>query len=219
DGISIMDRLVAHFDEPFADSSAIPMWYVPEVARRHVTVVLSGDGGDELFGGYDRYLPHPRVAAFDRYSPAALRIVASAAAAALPHGSPGKNFLRHVGRDERGRYIDAIRFFSADEKPALLSYDVQRQLTWPDPEARLARHFNRYGRLPWPAQMMRFDAETYLPEDVLTKVDRMSMAHSIESRVPLLDNEVLTFAASLPASIKIKDGRRKHVLKEVAACL
>jgi asparagine synthase (glutamine-hydrolysing) len=219
DGVRILDDLVAHFDEPFADSSAIPTWYVSEMARRHVTVVLSGDGGDELFGGYDRYLPHPRVAAFDRYSPAALRPVATVAAAALPHGSPGKNFLRHVGRDERGRYIDAIRFFSADEKPALLSYDVQRQLTSPDPEARLARHFNRYRRLPWPTQMMRFDAETYLPEDVLTKVDRMSMAHSIESRVPLLDNEVIAFAASLPASIKIRDGRRKHVLKEVAARL
>src|SRR5205814_1970972 len=119
DAISILDRLVAHFDEPFADSSAIPMWYVSEVARRHVTVVLSGDGGDELFGGYDRYLPHPRVVAFDRYSPPALRRVAALAAARLPHGARGKNFLRHVACDARGRYLDSIRFFSADEKAAL----------------------------------------------------------------------------------------------------
>ena len=219
DGVSILDQLVSHFDEPFADSSAIPTWYVSEMARRHVTVVLSGDGGDELFGGYERYLPHPRVVAFDRYSPRALRRVAAVAAAGLPHGVRGKNFLRHVGRDEQGRYLDAIRFFGADEKPALLTPEVQRAIDGPDPEVRLARHFERFARLPWSSQMMRFDAETYLPEDVLTKVDRMSMAHSIESRVPLLDNEVVAFASALPASLKIKNGRRKHVLKEVAASL
>ena len=171
DGVSILDRLVSHFDEPFADASAIPTWYVSEMARRHVTVVLSGDGGDELFGGYDRYLPHPRVVAFDRYSPRALRRVAAIAAAGLPHGVRGKNFLRHVGRSERGRYLDAIRFFGADEKPALLTADIQQAIDGPDPEASLARHFERFARLPWPSQMMRFDAETYLPEDVLTKVD------------------------------------------------
>jgi asparagine synthase (glutamine-hydrolysing) len=219
DAIGILDRLVSHFDEPFADSSAIPTWYVSEMARRHVTVVLSGDGGDELFGGYDRYVPHPRVVAFDRYSPRALRRVAAIAAARLPHGVRGKNFLRHVGRDDRGRYLDAIRFFGTDEKPALLTLDARRRVSEPDAEHRLARHFERYAQLPWPSQMMRFDTETYLPEDVLAKVDRMSMAHSIESRVPLLDNEVIAFASTLPASLKIKNGRRKHVLKEVAGAL
>ncbi len=219
DAVGILDRLVSHFDEPFADSSAIPTWYVSEMARRHVTVVLSGDGGDELFGGYDRYLPHPRVVAFDRYSPRGARRVAAIAAARLPHGVRGKNFLRHVGRDDRGRYLDAIRFFGADEKPALLTVEARRRMHEPDAEHRLARHFERYSQLPWPSQMMRFDTETYLPEDVLTKVDRMSMAHSIESRVPLLDNEVVAFAATLPAEMKIRDNRRKHVLKEVAATL
>jgi asparagine synthase (glutamine-hydrolysing) len=219
DAVGILDRLVGHFDEPFADSSAIPTWYVSEMARRHVTVVLSGDGGDELFGGYDRYVPHPRVVAFDRYSPRALRRAAAIAAVRLPHGARGKNFLRHVGRDEQGRYLDSIRFFGADEKPDLLTSDVRARLDGPDPETRLARHFERFSHLPWPSQMMRFDAETYLPEDVLTKVDRMSMAHSIESRVPLLDNEVIAFASALPASLKIKHGRRKHALKEVAATL
>jgi asparagine synthase (glutamine-hydrolysing) len=222
DAIGILDRLVWHFDEPFADSSAIPTWYVSEMARQHVTVVLSGDGGDELFGGYDRYLPHPRVVAFDRYSPRALRRVAAIAASRLPHGTRGKNFLRHVSRDDQGRYLDAIRFFSADEKGSLLTADVVAGLGRPprlDPENRLAHHFERFAALPWPSQMMRFDAETYLPEDVLTKVDRMSMAHSIESRVPLLDNKVISFASALPSALKIKDGRRKHVLKEVAATL
>jgi len=181
--------------------------------------VLSGDGGDELFGGYDRYVPHPRVVAFDRYSPRALRRVAAIAASQLPHGARGRNFLRHVARDDQGRYLDSIRFFGSDEKPELLTLDVLRRLQEPDPETRLARHFERFSALPWPSQMMRFDAETYLPEDVLTKVDRMSMAHSIESRVPLLDNEVIDFASTLPAALKINEGRRKHVLKQVAATL
>jgi len=219
DALGILDDLIGHFDEPFADSSAIPTWYVSEMAGRHVTVVLSGDGGDELFGGYDRYLPHPRVVAFDRYAPTGLRRVAALAGAQLPHGTRGKNFLRHVGQSERGRYIDAIRYFAADEKPALLSRDIRASLAAADPEARLARHFDRYAALPWPSQMMRFDLETYLPEDVLTKVDRMSMAHSIESRVPLLDNAVIDFANALPSSLKIKNGRRKHILKEVASQL
>jgi asparagine synthase (glutamine-hydrolysing) len=219
DGVAILDRLVMHFDEPFGDASAIPTWYVSEMARQHVTVVLSGDGGDELFGGYDRYLPHPRVAAFDRCSPRALRRVAALAASRLPHGARGKNFLRHVSRDDRGRYVDSIRFFSADEKPALLSPEVRRALAGPDPEQALAGRFGRFASLSWPSQMMRFDVETYLPDDVLTKVDRMSMAHSIESRVPLLDNEVVQFASAIPATLKIKNGRRKHILKEVAASL
>jgi len=219
DAVGILERVVSHFDEPFADSSAIPTWYVSEMARRHVTVVLSGDGGDELFGGYDRYVPHPRVAAFDRYSTPALRRAAAAAAGRLPHGARGKNFLRHVGRDERGRYVDAIRFFAADEKRDLLTADVLASLRGPDPEQAAIERIDRYASLSWPAQMMRFDAETYLPEDVLTKVDRMSMAHSIESRVPLLDNEVIDFACSIPASLKVKNGRRKHILKEVAAAI
>ncbi len=219
DAVEILDSLIAHFDEPFADSSAIPTWYVSQKASEHVTVVLSGDGGDELFGGYDRYLPHPRVVAFDRFGRGTGRRVAAIAATHLPHGAIGKNFFRHVARDARGRYLDAIRFYSHDEKCALLAPDVVAQLSVVDPEARLARSFDPYGGLPWASQMMRFDAETYLPEDVLTKVDRMSMAHSIESRVPLLDNEVVRFASALPAALKIKDGRRKHILKEVAARL
>jgi asparagine synthase (glutamine-hydrolysing) len=215
DALSILDQLVEHFDEPFADSSAIPTWYVSEMARRHVTVVLSGDGGDELFGGYDRYLPHPRVAAFDRLPLPGKRFLASAAWPLIPHGVSGKNFLRHVARDDNGRYVNSVSFFHPDEKAALLSADVA-QAIGAEAEGRLAWHFERFAALPPHSRMMRFDFETYLPEDVLTKVDRMSMAHSIESRVPLLDNRVIDFAAALPASLKIREGRRKHVLKLAA---
>jgi asparagine synthase (glutamine-hydrolysing) len=212
DGLSILDELIAHFDEPFADSSAIPTWYVSEIARKHVTVVLSGDGGDELFGGYDRYIPHPRVRKFDALGLPGLRAAAGVAWPLLPHGTRGKNFLRHVAKDSIGRYLDSMTLFPSDERAALYS-DGATAAVRSATEQRLARHFHRFGALPHDSRMMRFDFETYLPEDVLVKVDRMSMAHSIESRVPLLDNEVIDFAASLPARFKIRDGRRKHVLK------
>jgi asparagine synthase (glutamine-hydrolysing) len=216
DGLSILDRLIQHFDEPFADSSAIPTWYVSEIARRHVTVVLSGDGGDELFGGYDRYLPHPRVARFDSLPVPGKRRVAGIVWPMMPHGARGKNFLRHVSRSDDGRYLDSIAFFQADEKQSLYTGDVWRALEGGSAEAVLSRHFDRFATLPVHSRMMRFDFETYLPEDVLTKVDRMSMAHSIESRVPLLDNDVIEFASTIPASLKIVNGRRKHILKEDA---
>jgi len=213
DGLSILDQLVSHFDEPFADSSAIPTWYVSEIARRHVTVVLSGDGGDELFGGYDRYLPHPRVARFDRLPIPGLRALAALVWPHLPHGTRGKNFLRHVSRSDDGRFLDSLVFFQQDERAALYAADTRAALA-ANAERTLACHFDRFAHLPLHDRMMRVDFETYLPEDVLTKVDRMSMAHSIESRVPLLDNEVIDFAATLPACFKVKNGRRKHVLKE-----
>ncbi len=216
DALGILERLIWHFDEPFADSSAIPTWYVSEMARQHVTVALSGDGGDELFGGYDRYVPHPRVAAFDRAAPGVGRAVAAAAWRALPHGVRGKNFLRHVARDPQGRYLDSITFYHADERAALLSPDIRASLDSRDTEAAFRAPFDRLSNLPLAAQMMAFDFETYLPGDCLTKVDRMSMAHSIESRVPLLDHVVAEFAASLPVSMKIRAGRRKHLLKQLA---
>jgi asparagine synthase (glutamine-hydrolysing) len=213
DGLSILDRLIAHFDEPFADSSAIPTWYVSEIARGHVTVVLSGDGGDELFGGYDRYLPHPRVAEFDRLPLPGRRGMAGLVWPYLPHGARGKNFLRHVAKNDEQRYVDALVFFQQDERESLYSGDLRHALAT-RAEGAVECRFDRFRGLSLQARMMRVDFETYLPEDVLTKVDRMSMAHSIESRVPILDNEVIEFAATLPSSFKIHDGRRKHILKE-----
>jgi asparagine synthase (glutamine-hydrolysing) len=217
DALAILDRLIQHFDEPFADSSAIPTWYVCEMARRHVTVVLSGDGGDELFGGYDRYLAHPRVAAFDRLPLPGKLQLAAAAWPWLPHGARGKNFLRHVARDDRGRFLDATAFFQSDEKRALFTPDFLHTVDPLAAERQLARQFDGLDGLPFGSQMMKFDFRTYLPEDVLVKVDRMSMAHSIESRVPLLDNHVIDFAATLPLRTKIHDGVRKVLLKQVAS--
>jgi asparagine synthase (glutamine-hydrolysing) len=217
DALSILDQLIAHFDEPFGDVSAIPTWYVSELASRHVTVALSGDGGDELFGGYDRYLPHPRIEAFDRWLGTLGRTLASVAWPAVPRGRRGRRFLRHVAKNPRGRYADAVAFFTADEKAALLTPELRSALPREDAEAALQERFGRFAALDWRSQMMRVDFETYLPEDVLTKVDRMSMAHSLESRVPLLDVDVVSLASALPADMKILGRERKRVFRQVAA--
>jgi asparagine synthase (glutamine-hydrolysing) len=219
DALAILDRLTWHFDEPFGDASAIPTWYVSQMAREHVTVVLSGDGGDELFGGYDRYLPHPRVERFDRRMAGVGRAIAAATWRSLPHGMRGKNFLRHVARDAQGRFLDSITMYHADEREALLSGDVRSALNGWNTEAYFGAPFERLASLPLAAQMMAFDFETYLPEDCLTKIDRMSMAHSIESRVPLLDHHVIEFAASLPPGLKIRGGGLKYLLKQLAFTL
>ena len=142
-----------------------------------------------------------------------LRTAAALAWPLLPHGTRGKNFLRHVAKDAGGRYLDSITLFQPDERSVLYA-DGARAALAARAEATLWRHFERFAALPHDSRMMRFDFETYLPEDVLTKVDRMSMAHSIETRVPLLDNRVIDYAAALPSRLKIRDGRRKHVLKE-----
>jgi asparagine synthase (glutamine-hydrolysing) len=186
------------------------------MAGQHVTVALSGDGGDELFGGYDRYLPHPRVARFDRRMAGVGRAIAAATWRSLPHGMRGKNFLRHVARDAHGRFLDSVTMYHADERAALLSGDLRTALGGWNTEAYFGAPFERLAALPLTAQMMAFDFETYLPEDCLTKIDRMSMAHSIESRVPLLDHHVIEFAASLPPGLKIRGGRLKYLLKQLA---
>jgi asparagine synthase (glutamine-hydrolysing) len=219
DALSVVQRLVEHFDEPFGDSSAVPTWYVSQMARRHVTVVLSGDGGDELFGGYDRYLPHPRVQRFDAAAGALGRHAAAAIWPLLPHGMTGKNFLRHVAGDPASRYVESVSFFQPDELRSLLSRDLRLAVGARPAAAGAAARFAHSKDLAWPSRMMRYDFETYLPEDILTKVDRMSMAHSIESRVPLLDHEVVSFAFSLPAHMKLHGVERKRVLKRAAASI
>lgn len=219
DAASILDDLAWHFDEPFGDASAIPTWYVSRIARKHVTVVLSGDGGDELFGGYDRYLPHPMVQRFDRFNLPFARRMAGLAWPLLPRGARGRNLLRHVAEDLPGRYVDSLSFFHPDERRALLSGDLTAMLPSRRPERGHLGRMQRLDGLAWPLRMMRLDFETYLPEDVLVKVDRMSMAHSLETRVPLLDNEVLSLVASLPSHFMIAGGERKRVFKRAVSNL
>ncbi|HVO30015.1 MAG TPA: asparagine synthase (glutamine-hydrolyzing), partial [bacterium] len=200
----LLPEMAWHLDEPFGDSSAIPTWLVSRLAASHLKVVLSGDGGDELFAGYDRYRVEGRERRFDRV-PALLRRAAGAVARAMPVGMRGRERLRHHALAGRERYLDACSIFRTEELRRLLTHEARAQLEAPELE----------GSAHWLSRLQNFDLHGYLPLDILTKVDRMSMAHSLEARVPFLDHTVVEFAATIPADSHLyEDGRTKRVLKE-----
>lgn len=217
DALQILERVIWHFDEPFGDPSALPIWYLADTACTRVPVVFSGDGADELFGGCERYLPSPRIAGFDRVLGRAGRALAGVAWRVMPPAMHGRHFIRHLAQDARGRYVDAMTCYDADERRELLSPDLRSATTDLNAEACFAEPFERLSHLPWTAQMMAFDFETDLPEDVLTKIDRTSMAHSLDWRMPFVDDQLVEFAATLPVSMKIRNRRLKHILRELAS--
>jgi len=212
DVLSIVDDLVWHLDEPFGDSSAIPTYMVSKLAAEHVTVVLSGDGGDELFGGYDRYLAEARMRRLSRAVPRALRRVLGALASRAPEGTRGRNFVRHVALDGFARYLDVNTFFPLSDQRGLLQPDVFDLVAAQDPWREAAAHLaSANGH--WLTSAQNLDFNAYLPVDILPKVDRMSMAHSIEARVPLLDHRLIEFAATIPPELKLRDGTTKYLFK------
>jgi asparagine synthase (glutamine-hydrolysing) len=208
--LGLLDEVLAACDEPFADASAIPTYLVSRLARQHVKVVLSGDGGDELFAGYDRYVVDRRERRLgilgDLGLGAPLRLVSDA----LPEGARGKNFLRHFSLPRMERYLDAISLFPDRALRDLL-----------DPGAAAANQplFEDALRdsegLDALSRLQDLDLRTYLPGDILTKVDRMSMAHSLEARVPLLDHPLVEFACGLPAGLRMRGGQTKYLIRRV----
>ena len=210
----IVDELVWHFDEPFADSSAIPTYMVSKLAREHVTVALSGDGGDELFGGYTRYALDRKRSGF-AHLPRALRHgVMQPLGRNLPHGTWGRNYLHNVALDPLDRYIEDVSVFTRLNKPSLYTHDFRLRLGMSEAAKRFrdyAAH-SRAGDALDP--LLYLDSKTYLPGDILTKVDRMSMAVSLEARVPLLDHKLIEFVCTrIPASMKMKGLQTKHIFK------
>ena len=205
---ALIDELVIGFDEPFADSSALPTWLVSKLARQEVTVALSGDGGDELFGGYTRYAEIQRMSL---ESPL-LRRAARGLAMQLPHGAPGRRYLLHLSRSSEGRYAGTVAH------PLLLEEGgvVRRELATPALalEVQLGEWFSAAGNRDLETRMSLVDVLSYLPGDILTKVDRMSMKVSLEARVPLLDHELAEFAFSLPSRLKFRNGQGKWVLRQ-----
>jgi len=213
--LSVIDDLAWYLDEPFGDSSALPTYMVSKLAAEHVTVVLSGDGGDELFGGYDRYVKEKaerRLAAI----PSPLRKVAGFAGRLMPEGMKGRNFLRHLAFDGADRYFDANVLFREAEKVSLFRPEAWEHVHKDDPRGvwRAFLQNGRHGRMQWLSSLQYMDTKNYLPNDILVKVDRMSMAHSIEAREPLLDHKLVEFAATIPPELKLKGKTTKYIFKK-----
>jgi asparagine synthase (glutamine-hydrolysing) len=212
--LELLPRLVWHLDEPFADASMIPTAYVSEMARRNVTVALSGDGGDEAFGGYTTYAWARDYARADRL-PAPLRRLLGLPARLLPADHAVGRKLHRLSLDVVDRHLDVMAHFPPRELAAVLSPELRRTLGTHDPfadaRARHARSAHGLGALP---ALLALDASTYMTDDVLVKVDRTSMMHSLEVRCPLLDHHVLEFVARLPFDLKLRGDTGKWILRE-----
>jgi asparagine synthase (glutamine-hydrolysing) len=209
----IVDELVWYFDEPFADQSAIPTYLVSKLAREHVKVVLSGDGGDELFAGYTRYATNRKRNGFNHVPRLLRHSVMRPLSRKLPHGAWGRNYLHKISNDPLDRYIEDISIFTKLNKPLLYTADFRRQLGATEAAALFREHASRVRSNDSLDTLLYLDAKTYLPGDILTKVDRMTMAVSLEARVPLLDHKLIEFVTRIPASLKMQGLETKHIFK------
>lgn len=224
DALSILPKLVQHYGEPYADSSCVPTFYVAQMTRQHVTVALNGDGGDESFAGYERYLGN-RLAEHLRIVPGAVWS-AKTLGGLLPDSIDPKNRIRNLRRfllvmsqPMPQRYARWLTYFTEADKQALYSTDFSAQLNGSTRGCWLPEIIEEFCRNnascdPVDAAMSA-DVQGYLPFDLLVKVDIATMANSLEARSPLLDQEVMEFAAQLPPEMKLHGRNLKHLLKTV----
>ena len=223
DAINILPSLSSHYDEPFADSSAIPTWYLAQLTREHVTVALSGDGGDELFAGYPRYRAIALANKIDHMPPikAILRLGLHRL---LPGSSRYKSRLRRLHRflDPIGfspvhRYLDWINIFPYQQRLNYYTDSFCEQLAEQgdhDPALFLSAAWNQAGKRDAIATACTADLLTYLPCDLNTKVDIATMANSLECRQPFLDYQLVEFAANIPTAMKVRRGKGKQILQD-----
>ena len=217
----LVDRLAGLYDEPFADSSAMPTYRVCALARERVTVALSGDGGDELFAGYRRYLWHVREERVRRRIPSFLRRPIFGMAGSLypkldwaPKPLRAKSTLEALARDSVGGYFHSVSIFPDRLRRELYSSDMRRGLAGYHAVEVIRRHMAR-APAEHPLERVQYvDFKTYLPGDILTKVDRASMAHSLEVRVPILDHRFVEWATGLPVGLKLRGREGKYILKK-----
>ncbi len=208
--------LVAHFDEPFGDPSMLPTYAITREASSFVKVCLSGDAGDEVFGGYTSYLEALQAARFDFLPPWFRKSVFGSIASMLPDHVRGKGLLRRLSVSAAPRYQRVVGLFDIDERRELLQPDIARSCAR---EGELFEcYFNQNNR-DLLSLCQEADLNTYLSEDILVKVDRTAMKNALEVRVPFLDHRLVDFMNTLPSDLKIKGRTRKYILRKLLANL
>ena len=221
DAMEILPQLVWHYDEPFADSSAVPTWYVSQLTRQQVTVALTGDAGDELFAGYPRYLAVWLAEGFDRLPSLVRTLLAGRYWQKIPTSTRQKSRLRQfkrfcemLGQPPARRYLEWIAIFGEARRASLYSESFLSQLPEQDTMDFLRSGLARCNRRDAVTAFSLTDLVTYLPCDLMTKVDIASMAHGLECRQPYLDYRVVELAARMPRRLKFRHGRGKLILRE-----
>jgi asparagine synthase (glutamine-hydrolysing) len=219
--LDILPKLIHHYDEPFADSSAIPMMCLSQMTRREVTVALSGDGGDELFAGYDRYRAVRLATRFDRLPGPLRSLIASPMWQKIPASVEQKSFRRRLkrflaalGEHPERRYLRWVSIFDAARRSQLYTDEFRESLNGHDSTDFLLRAYAECPDRGFTTRTTCADVLTYLPCDILTKVDIASMAYGLECRNPFLDHRVAELAARMPLELKLRGGQGKRILRE-----
>jgi asparagine synthase (glutamine-hydrolysing) len=218
DVVQTVEHLTSSLEEPFGDSSMLPTYYVSQMARQHVTVALSGDGGDEVFAGYDRYRIHSDRQLFERVPGWARRFYRDQLFRLLPRSMKGRKFSYNVTLPWRERYVDALSFVPAFERDMPLLSDGFREVLQQvdDPQNVLLRYFQQAPADDPVSELLYVDTKTYMVADILTKVDRMSMLNSLEVRVPILDHIFLEWVTGLPPDWKLRGSTQKYIFRRLA---
>jgi asparagine synthase (glutamine-hydrolysing) len=210
--ISELASLVQHFDEPFGDPSILPTYYIAREARRFVKVCMSGDAGDEVFAGYDHYRQALRHERLDRTLPRTLRRAVASLGSVLPDHVIGKGWMQRLGAEPATRYHRQLGIFDAGERVRLLRPEIAGSVSH---EPHLFEPFFMRPTRDLLATCQLVDQKTYLPEDVLVKVDRAAMRCALEVRIPFLDHRVVELANAMPATLKVRGATQKYVLRRV----
>jgi asparagine synthase (glutamine-hydrolysing) len=221
DAIEILPKLVWHYNEPFADSSAIPTYYVAKMTSDYVKVVLTGDAGDENFAGYPRYLRSKWLVLFSKIPmtmkrdifPPFLRMIAQFHWKEKTFNRLAA-FIESISANQARNYAEQVKIYNSEEKEDLYSSEFNRAMRGNDSVEYLLSKFEEAGTNNLIDQLLYLDINTYLPEDLLVKVDIATMANSLEARVPFLDHQFMEFIATIPSHLKLKRTVTKYILKQ-----